>query len=373
MSTALSGKLQDFGMADIFQLIGQQRKTGILEFTSEEGERVELRFDRGMVVSAAPSAGQGELALGEMLVRCGRLTKSQLERLKPESEATAQTLSRLAVSRGWIEADEVDRIQDVLTRETLFDVLRWERGEFDFRAQNVEHGRQLEALLGAEQILMDSLRMVDEWYSFCELVPEEAVFQRVAGVEEYRRRTQLPPDQAAEAERVFGLVNGRIRVRRIVDVSLLGTFDAVRLLADMRRCEVIEPLGPEALERLRSVPQPMAGTPREERPNWLAAVVPLVALALLCAWSLTREPPPVSQGVAALPQQTRAALDDAYATRRARHALEAHRFVTGSWPDRLADVTREGLLADGVLAAPDTAAYYYARRDEGVVLLAPAR
>ncbi len=44
MSVALRGNLQDFGIADIFQLIGQQRKTGILEFKDGQ-ESVQLRFD----------------------------------------------------------------------------------------------------------------------------------------------------------------------------------------------------------------------------------------------------------------------------------------------------------------------------------------
>jgi hypothetical protein len=30
VSVGLSGNLQDFGLADVFQLIGQQRKTGVL-------------------------------------------------------------------------------------------------------------------------------------------------------------------------------------------------------------------------------------------------------------------------------------------------------------------------------------------------------
>ena len=83
MSVALRGNLRDFGIADIFQLIGQQRKTGVLELTSDTGEGVQVRFDRGNVVSAAPVTQRAEQALGEMLVRCGRLTQSQLERLKP--------------------------------------------------------------------------------------------------------------------------------------------------------------------------------------------------------------------------------------------------------------------------------------------------
>ena len=36
MSIALRGNLRDFGIAEVFQLIGQQRKTGILEI---EGAR----------------------------------------------------------------------------------------------------------------------------------------------------------------------------------------------------------------------------------------------------------------------------------------------------------------------------------------------
>ncbi len=32
MAVALRGNLQDFGIAEVFQLIGQQRKTGMLKF-----------------------------------------------------------------------------------------------------------------------------------------------------------------------------------------------------------------------------------------------------------------------------------------------------------------------------------------------------
>ena len=63
----------------------------------------------------------------------------------------------------------------------------------------------------------------------------------------------------------------------------------------------------------------------------------------------------------------------AYANQRTHHALEAHRFFTGEWPESLDQVSRGGLLAGAVLAAPDASSYYYAKRDGGVLLLAPAR
>jgi hypothetical protein len=372
MSVALRGNLRDFGIADVFQLIGQQRKTGVLEFKRDDQETVQIRFDRGAVVFAAPVLGRPDEALSEMLVRCGRLTREQVDSLVPECAAAAQTVARLAVSRGWLTQPELERIEDLLTRETIFEVLRWENGEFDFRAQSVDHGRMFASLLGAEQILMDALRMVDEWHSFAGLVPEGAVFQRVAGFAEYRQRTELDPARQEDAERVYQLVDGRNPVQRVVDLSLLGRFDAVRLLADLRRCEVIEPVAGALLRRIQSRPRLRLSAAREIGP-WIASCLPLALLAALLATAAGRggagDPPsgiPLERG------GSRAARA-AHETERLRRAVEVHRFVTGRWPVELSELVREGLASADELAPSGDAPYYYAVREGGALLLSPQR
>jgi hypothetical protein len=373
MSVALRGNLQDFGIADIFQLIGQQRKTGILEFRGEVGS-VQLRFDQGAVVSAAPVGSRAEEELSEMLVRCGRLTRDQVDQLVPESEAAAQTVPWLAVSRGWMCREDLERIEDVLTRETFFEVLRWESGDFDFRAQPVEHGRRFEALLGAEQILMDGLRMVDEWHSFSEHVPsDDTVFRKIAGFKEYRSRSRLEANQLRVAERVYQLVDGRISVRRIVDLSLLGTFDAVRLLAELRRAEVIEPLDEEALRRVQSLSPHRIRSGPEQALSWLAGVLPLLLLAGIAALALHGVAPRAPAAGFTLPRAPIEANRAAFDARRVRYALEAHRFADGRWPEGLAELERRGILAAGTLAQQRGAAYYYVVREDGALLLAPER
>ncbi len=375
MSVALRGNLEDFGIADVFQLIGQQRKSGVLEFTGETGH-VQLRFDGGLVVSASPVGGRAEEALGNMLVRCGLLTRQKADRLESECDAAAQTVPRLAVSRGWLTQEDLERIEDLLTRETFFDVLRWKRGAFDFRSVPVEHVRRTDSLLGAEQLLMDGLRMIDEWHSFSERVPsEDTVFQRCAGFEEYRRRSQLDGDQLVAAERVYQLVDGRIPVRRIVDLSLLGTFDAVRLLADLRRAEVIEPMDEEMLKRLKSrgVRVSLDGG------QAAGAILALLCIGLLGAVSFAAlRGLPIADADDPLPGYAleRRAVDSvraAYGTRRVRHAVETHRFLEGRWPDGVGELETTGLLERDALARGGGRPYYYRVRDEGVLLLAPER
>jgi len=373
VTVALHGNLRDFGIGEVFQLIGQQRKTGVLEFQGDDAQVVQLRFDRGAVVAAAPAGQRAEEALAEMLVRCGKLTRNQLDELNSECAAAAQTAPRLALAARWIEEDELNRIEDLLTRETFFDLLRWERGAFDFHNQPIDHARAFDTLLGAEQILMDGLRMVDEWQSFSELVPEDAVFRRAAGFEEYRRRASLDAAMMGDAERIYQLVDGRISVRRIVDLSLLGSFDAVRLLADLRRAEVVEPLDAEALERLQAKPAVRrVEVGRGDIVGWVAAALAIAALTALFVLVRPDATNPPASGIA-IERSARVRLHEAYAARRTRHAVEAWRFAEGRWPLYVDEVLASKLLSGDSLATDPGRAYYYAQRNGGVLLLAPER
>lgn len=373
MAASLRGDLKDFGIADVFQLIGQQRKTGVLEFNGD-GQRIQILFDQGAVVSAAPIGSWPEAALGEMLMRCGLLSRDRVDELRRECGASARTLSGVVTSRGWLAEGELRKIEVLLTRETIFSVLRWEAGSFDFTAMEVEHDRSDDSLLGAEQILMDGLRMVDEWQSFADLVPsEDTVFRRLLSFEQYGERCSgETPGQLANAERVFELVDGRLPVRRIIDLSMRGTFDSVRALAQLHRSKLIEIV---KLENLAPSSEVVPEGTRQPPPRGrLAAIASLALLAAVTAviqlGSGAGDPPD------AFSIQRPAALELARAVHekhRVRHALETYWFTHGRWPTNLAELANDGFLSHPELASEDGHPYYFASRGDGAWLLAPDR
>jgi hypothetical protein len=305
-----------------------------------------------------------------MLVRCGLLPRRRVENLYRECAASAQTLPRLAVESG-LESRELDAIEDLLTRETIFRILRWNSGSFDFRAQKVEHGRSVGHLLGAEQILMDGLRMVDEWQSFADLVPSDDLVFRKCGDLEAPAAGVGPPQQDEATRRIQRLVDGRMSVRRIIDISLLGTFDATRALAELRRAGMIEPLGAEDTRRLKRRPPP-APLPRPRLRGPIPALVSLGLLVVVAAAAHQQGLVPRAPHAATLEGEALAALREAYETRRVRHALDAFRFVEGRWPRDLGELEASGILAPA-LAADAARPYYYAQRDGKALLLAPER
>src|SRR5678810_464717 len=88
---ALQGTLKDFSLADIFQLIGLQKKTGVLTLRGG-AEVVTVSFLEGDVVTADSVPKRLEDRLGSVLVRSRQIEQAQLqEALKVQK----QTLKRL--------------------------------------------------------------------------------------------------------------------------------------------------------------------------------------------------------------------------------------------------------------------------------------
>ena len=112
-------------------------------------------------------------------------------------------------------------------------------------------------------------------------------------------------------------------------------------------------------------------TPVSQRVRWgLAAAFPIALLSLVV--SLILAPAKPAEGPQVFPI-SRAPLSQAklaFEKRRLRHALEAERMLVGGWPESIADSDLARETAD-TLTASGSGDYYYARRGNGIILLAP--
>jgi hypothetical protein len=364
MAVALRGNLSDFGIGEVFQLIGQQRKTGVLEVDGG-GERIHVSFVEGSVVSAATAGPHEDAALGDMLVRSGLLAPDRLVAL--EGRVEAEDFRRLVIHEEGLHARDVETMAELVTRETIFTLLRWTSGSFHFSAHPVRTRPDMRRW-PAEQILMDGLRMVDEWRTFdADATREDAVFRQAGSFDGYREAVRGESrGQLGDAERLYQLLDGRLPARRAIDRSRVGSFEGARLLTALRRAGAIEPVSPSELPR---APRASAGT-APVRPGWrgaVAAALPFLALACVAAFA-QRSPAP--QGAALLADPLVAA-QAAGAALRMRNAAEAFRFLHGRWPRDLAELAADGWTPDPAMAGDLGSPYSVPDRGAGGALLAP--
>lgn len=366
MSIALHGNLRDFGMSEVFQLIGQQRKTGVLQVRGSLGE-VELRFDEGCVVSAAPVGAYEDESLGDMAVRCGALPRERHAEAERARASAGDGLRRHLVAAG-LALPALHEVEDLLTRETLFALLRWDDGSFRFVTQPIPHDRPRESLIAAEQVLMDGLRMVDEWGALVrELPPETLVYRRRGSIEDYRRsRAGRAAPWPPEAEQLFLLVDGRASVRRVIDLSRLGTFLGMRIFVELARAGWLEPVGDEAA---RSAGE-RGGAGRVRR--LAARSAPFAALVVLAVLALARPAGGPATG-APIVRDPLAEARAGYDAARVRHLALATTLARGRAPASLAELPSWPEGHGAALTAEAAAAYYLADRDGAALVLAPER
>lgn len=369
MTVALHGNLRDFGIGEVFQLIGQQRKTGVLEIGSD-GNRIRIAFEEGAVVSAEKVGPYERAALGDMLVRAGLLTPDRLLEIERIHQTRGGDFEKVLVRHGGLAERDVHQIDDLVTQDTIFTLLRWTKGSFHFTSQRVSPRREGAPRLPAEQILMDGLRMVDEWRAMDPLATRPGtVFQRTGRFEAFREaHAGASPEALAVAERVFYLVDGRLTARRVIDLSRLGDFEGARTLSRLHRAGVIEPVGEEALARSRRRRRSVDLETGRSLVGPALALLPFLLLLGVAA-TILRSPgmPPPVLGALQVEPARRAAL--AFERIRLRHAVEAHRLTHGEWPRDLAQLEHPPDFRP--MAGDRVAPYYYAQRGSSFVMLGP--
>src|SRR3990172_3237851 len=128
---ALEGTLEDFSLADIFQLIGIQRKTGILTLKNPE-ETVTVTFHNGMVIGADTHPRKLEDRIGKVLVKTGLISQEQLKDALELQQKTLQKIGFILVNHNYISRDQLKEALQIQVTQMIYRLFRWNTGEYYF-------------------------------------------------------------------------------------------------------------------------------------------------------------------------------------------------------------------------------------------------
>jgi hypothetical protein len=378
---ALEGTIKDFGLPDIFQLIGLQRKTGILTLNNEK-DNVTVTFENGMVVMADQTSKRLEDRLGSVLVKQGKLSKERLDEALQTQKATLQRLGHVLVAQNYITAKDLKDAIQVQISQTVFKVFRWRDGEYHFApADTVEWDRDSFAPLSADFILMEGIRMVDEWPIIEKKIPSmDIVFRPVVdtamievGPAEEEGAAKRSAASASnkirltpEEERIFRKVDGTRTVQGIIDSTGLGEFDTCRILFDLLNRNLVSTVGRGVTRETEASPVARVAS---ATPGYVLAVVALVlaAAGVLAHWSnpfAVSGLPPLLGGSYDLLMQgvSHVRLE------RLDRAILAHHLSHGNVPRTLEDLVAEGLVDRSYLKDPWARPFHYALTESGYLL-----
>jgi len=385
---ALEGTLRDFSLADIFQLIGLQRKTGVLTLRGKD-DNVTVTFLDGKVVGADSSSHRLETRLGHVLMKSGMLTQEQLARALEIQKETLQRLGFILTHYQIISTDSLKQALQLQILQIIYRLFRWKDGEYHFSQETtIEYDRDNVVPISAESILMEGARMIDEWPIIEKRIRSSSmVFRRkntgaeivVVGGDDVdevdfdtpgqgvakRKKTAGGTERiriSEEEKQVLDLLDGKRTVGDMIEMSRLSEFDTSKALYELLTRDLIE----EVRTAAAATPSAEVAAPVDELevaetpvPLPLVLFLAVIAIGLL----VTSYKNPLNSLRPINTQRNSAPVETVKAISIERihslgNAIEQYNVVNGHLPARLQDLTPY-FISQSQLTDPWGNAYKY--------------
>lgn len=394
---ALSGTLKDFALPDIFQLIGMQRKTGLLTLESDR-ETVTVVFEQGMVVHADSTVRRLDDLLGNVLVRQGKIRKEVLEEALAKQKVSMQRLGFILTSHGYISRDDLRGALSEQVQQIVFRVFRWKRGRYDFdTTAEADYDRENVSPVSTDHILMEGIRRVDEWPIIEKRIPSlESVFRPLVPLKQIRVEDSRDDDSggleaalgsldggsggsstptsevhlAPQELLIYKLVDGNRSVSILMEMTGLSDFDVCRTLFDFIDRNLVAPASQDHTRASAQVGRQVRAAPGEATGTIaLVAVVVVALVGLFVSYATPFRVPATPSFFREEAPAIRASRDMAR-MQRVASALRTYYLTFGTYPSSLDDLVNASppLLTANDLQSTSGETFRYQTASKQVIL-----
>lgn len=266
----LSGELKDFSLADVLQLLLQQRKTGMLALARGK-EKAELAVVQGNLAGVRVNGEAPESKVKDILIATGRIPKSEIADLEAISRDMDRTLMETLASKGHLREEERTEWLQIITEDMVCELFGWQEGRYEFNgSQKTPTGAQLN--ISTEFACMEGMRRIDEWPRLREELPDPKMVFRPTG-------RPYDGDTQGWDYLVLGLVDAQRSIAQIARQVPFGSFRLSECIVNLWHGGFIAPV--KAANEEREAPVP--ADPQSEKDRKTAMVLGVAILALVFA------------------------------------------------------------------------------------------
>ncbi len=235
---ALRGNLKDFSLPDVFQLITFSRKTGVLRIVRSDAAHGSVWFRDGDVFFA--SSNWHTQPLGERLVSSQRITPQALERaleLRAGEPEAGRRLGQILVDEAYITEKVLEGFVQEQIQDTIFDLMRWDDGEFDFEPMPTVVEEDIGLAVSIENVVMEGSRRLEEWARIRKKIPSmDVVFKMATAPGEGTFEISLKPMEW----QLLVLVDGSMSVAELAAATHRTDFEVARVVYGLFSAGLLE-------------------------------------------------------------------------------------------------------------------------------------
>ncbi len=171
--------------------------------------------------------------LGDVLVRKQFIDEQTLKTVLEEQRKTNKRLGELLVEKQYITKEILDNELVNQISETIFTMLTWETGYFNFEADLLPGSDEFLVQLSPQELLLEGARRIDEWRKIENRLPP---FETVLTTKKDYSDVPL----TSEEEKILALVDGSRTIDDILKLSEFDFFETCRTLYGLISAGIVE-------------------------------------------------------------------------------------------------------------------------------------
>ncbi len=231
---ALEGNLTDFGLSEIFQLIGVQQKSGMLLITSEERSMV-LFFRDGKAISTRDRRRKNKDPFKDYVTRYGIIHRNDLIRIMQISAQSKMDLTEIIVSENFLTDEAMKKHFRCHIQEAVYEVLTWQQCSYKFMpGKDIIAGLKTWGEYNLEGLLMESMRRIDEFPQMLKEFPDQKMF--ISHLVE----ADVPEDLTANEKTILELLDQERTLNYLIAHSKMPSFETYEALKHLKEKELID-------------------------------------------------------------------------------------------------------------------------------------
>jgi hypothetical protein len=229
----LKGSLEGFGLAELFRLLSQTKKTGRLDVTRSAGKG-QIYFREGTVYHATSSLST--MPLGRRLVDLGALTERRLAQALDQHAITGERVGDILLQSRAVSEEQLETAVRLQVEDAVFDLMRWDRGEFSWQP-GVAIATEVPVAFRVEELIVEASRRIDELEVIQAKVPSPNAVM-VLSTEAPRSHANVSMTPAEW--QVLVLVDGHRTVAEIAELAEVENEVAMQILHGLTSAGLIE-------------------------------------------------------------------------------------------------------------------------------------
>jgi len=238
---SLNGNLKTVSFPDILQLLATGKKTGILQVSTTARQK-EVAFRDGNIIYAS-AINSSEDLLGNLLLKRGKLSKSDLERAVALHKQTGRQLGTTLVDMNLFEKEEVIECLKLQIEEIVYNLFSWQEGDFNFAEGVAPKKMPFQVELSTMNVIMEGTRRIDEWVEIQKVLPPDDIMLKLNSSPKIQKdEISLTPDEF----RILSLINGDRTLPELVDASPMGEFVSCRAIYKLIVSGLVQGAGKKA-------------------------------------------------------------------------------------------------------------------------------